>query len=356
MKGVASAATSFLFAFLVHGQAKAVTIATQDLFLIDSIGVTSTGAAVQLIDIVLAQAQSASTGSFLFPGGGIFTQTSAFGGLASDPNAVILGNTSVIPGVFSFNGSSALAVLVSSDVSSGGSTLGTSGLLELNLTSAFPADVNVGDTGVVNYSLLQLTRPADNSGEIGLSPLSIAISRANNGSGVIPSIDGINPLYGEELPFIVADGSKGWRIFGKFLIVCGATVTGAGAGACAGAQLGAGAGAVTGGVVGAGVGAAPGAAVGGGSGAVIGAVVGGAGALLSSTGAVIVSNNEDNPADSKTRALPDPSGVPTSKKAVDVPAPLPLFGVGFAFSYSRRLRRMSKSLNRVDGKSLQKTA
>ena len=336
-KKLAVAAVSIFL--LAHSQAKAGTIATQDLFLIDSIAVDSNGAPVQLIDLVLAQALSSSKGTFTFPGGGIFTETSAFRALATDPNAVILGNTSVLPGVFSSNRSSALAVLVSSDVSSGGPTLGSSGLVELDFSSVFPSDVNVGESGVFNYSMLQFLRPADVSGEIGMSPLSVAISRANNSAAFIPSIDGINPLYGEEMPFVVADGSKGWRIFGKFLIVCGATITGAGAGACAGAQLGTTPGAVVGGVAGGGVGAAPGAAVGAGTGAVIGAVVGGTGALLGSAGAVILENNKDNPVDSATRSIPDPSGVPTSTKAVPVPAPIPLFGVCAAFSFSRKIRR-----------------
>lgn len=329
--------------------AYAAVYATQDFYFIDSIGVSYGGFSHQLIDQAISAAIGSPVGaSTIFPGGGLFTQTTAFGlGLAGDANNFILENTTVIPGIFSYGGMNVLSILVSSDITKSNLTLGTSGVVQLDFSSLYPAGVQVGDGGAMNYSMIQLIKPADTTAEVNLSELEVAVARTGLGLVAYPTIDNVNLLYGEQLPFIVSSGSKGWRYFGKFLQVCGATVTGAVTGGCAGGAVGAAAGAVVGGVPTGGVGAAPGAVTGAVVGGVIGGVGGGVGGGLSKAGDVIVENNKDNDTNPqsppKTSSLTPASGVPSSGTLYNVPGPLPIFGTAAAFGYSRKLRKRIKN-------------
>jgi hypothetical protein len=327
--------------------AYAKILATQDFYFVDSIGVSASGSSQQLIDLVIANAQASSLATTFFPGGGAFTQTMAFGsGHAADANNFILGNTTVIPGIFSFSGKQVLSILVSSDIEQINKTLGTSGVLDLDFSSIYPSSVAVGDGGVMNYSMIQLLKPTDTSIENGLSDLEIAVSRASQGLVVYPSIDNTNLLYAEEMPYIVSEGSRGWRYFGKFLQVCGAGLTGVVTGGCAGATVGAGVGAVAGGVPTGGVGALPGAATGAIAGGVVGGVLGGAGGTFSKAGDVIVENNKENddgPKPPTTTQLTPPSGLPSPGELKQVPGPLPILGAAAAFGWSRKLRKRLKS-------------
>jgi len=65
--------------------------------------------------------------------------------------------------------------------------------------------------GRMNSSFIQFRMPADQSAEMGLTPLQIAESRAANHLISIPSIDGVNLAEVKDLPFIVAEGTDELR-------------------------------------------------------------------------------------------------------------------------------------------------
>src|SRR4028118_309260 len=92
-------ATSILLTTLVGADALAVTLGTQDLFIIDTLRIDSGGMEIDLAPTLISNALSSPESTVLFAGGATFTSTSAFPGQVVDIDNFILGNTSVIPGV-----------------------------------------------------------------------------------------------------------------------------------------------------------------------------------------------------------------------------------------------------------------
>ena len=302
--------TSILLTTLCGADALAFTLAAQDLFIIDTVRIKSGGMEVDLAPTLISNALSSPESTVLFAGGATFTSTSAFPGKVVDINNVILGNTTVIPGVLSFGGNQFFSILTSSDLDALAETLGISDSVELDLTTVFPTDVNVGDVGRMDYTMIQLGRPSDPSSESGLSPLEVAVSRSNEGLVFSPSIDNMTLAEIFDQPFVVSQGSKGWRYFGKGLAVAGDTGTGALAGAAVGAAI-------------------PGLSIG------LGAALGGGFGFLSSLGGAIERNNQDDP-------TPDPTPpitlIPDPDPAV-VPEPLTIFGSLMALGGGALLKR-----------------
>lgn len=218
--------TSILLTTMIGADALAFTLGTQDLFIIDTVRIDSGGMEIDLAPTLISNALSSPESTVLFAGGATFTSTSAFPGKVVDINNVILGNTTAIPGVLSFGGNQFFSILTSSDLDAQAETLGISDSVELDLTTVFPTDVNVRNVGRMDYTMIQLGRPSDPSSESGLSPLEVAVSRSNEGLAFGPSIDNMTLAGIFDQPFVVSQGSKGWRYFGKGLIVAGTTGAG----------------------------------------------------------------------------------------------------------------------------------
>ena len=304
--------TSILLTTLVGADALAFTLGTQDLFIIDTVRIDSGGMEIDLAPTLISNALSSPESTVLFAGGATFTSTSAFPGQVVDIDNFILGNTSVIPGVLSFGGNQFFSILTSSDLDAQAETLGISDSVELDLTTVFPTDVNVGDVGRMDYTMIQLTSPSDPSSESGLSPLEVAVSRSNEGLVFGPSIDNMTLAAIFDQPFVVSQGSKGWRYFGKGLGVLGDT----GLGALTGASLG---------------------SVIPGLGTTAGAIWGGGATLLLSAGDAIERNNDG---DETPDPAPPTTLIPTPSQAQPVPEPLTMLAsataVGFGAFFKRQ--------------------
>jgi hypothetical protein len=218
--------TSILLTTLCGADALAFTLGTQDLFIIDTVRIESGGMEIDLAPTLISNALSSPESTVLFAGGATFTSTSAFPGQVVDINNFILGNTTVIPGVLSFGGNQFFSILTSSDLDAQPETLGISDSVELDLTTVFPTDVNVGDVGRMDYTMIQLDRPSDPSSESGLSPLEVAVSRSNEGLAFGPSLDNMTLAGIFDQPFVVSQGSKKLKYFGKGLGVLGDTIEG----------------------------------------------------------------------------------------------------------------------------------
>lgn len=286
--------TSILLTTLVGADALAVTLGTQDLFIIDSVRIDSGGMEIDLAPTLIANALSSPESTVLFAGGATFTSTSAFPGKVVDIDNFILGNTSVIPGVLSSEGNQFFSILTSSDLDAQAETLGISDSVELDLTTVFPTDVNVGDVGQMGYTMIQLGRPSDPSSESGLSPLEVAVSRSNEGLVFGPSIDNMTLAAIFDQPFVVSQGSKNWRYVGKGLLVAGNTVTGS-----------------------------------------ISGFRGGLGALLSTLGEAIERNNDGD----ETPDPPPTTLIPSPSQAQSVPEPLTMLASATALGFGAFFKR-----------------
>jgi archaellin len=165
--------------------ASAVTFTTQDLYIIDSININSGGSKIDLSPQLITDSLSSVEEVVTFVGGATFSSTNLYDSQAVDFNDTpqILSNTTVIPGVLSFGGNQFFSILASSDIDQKAETIGESDSIEVDLTTVFPSGVNIGDTGRISYSLLQFTRPADSSLEVGLSSLETAVFRSTQGLG-----------------------------------------------------------------------------------------------------------------------------------------------------------------------------
>lgn len=301
--------TSILLTTLCGADALAFTLATQDLFIIDTVRIESGGMEVDLAPTLISNALSSPESTVLFAGGATFTSTSAFPGKVVDINNVILGNTTVIPGVLSFGGNQFFSILTSSDLDAQAETVGISDSVELDLTTVFPTDVNVGDVGQMDYTMIQLTSPLDPSSESGLSPLEVAVSRSNEGLVFGSSLDNMTLAGIFDQPFVVAQGSENLRFYAKGAVILGATGAGALSGAVAGTVV-------------------PG------LGTAVGAVAGGSFGLLGSLGGAYLLNTKGD----KT---PDPTPItiiPDPGPAV-VPEPLTIFGSLMALGGGALLKR-----------------
>lgn len=211
--------TSILLTTLCGADALAFTLAAQDLFIIDTVRIESGGMEVDLAPTLISNALSSPESTVLFAGGATFTSTSAFPGKVVDIDNVILGNTTVIPGVLSFGGNQFFSILTSSDLDAQAETVGISDSVELDLTTVFPTDVNVGDVGRMDYAMIQLDSPSDPSSESGLSPLEVAVSRSNEGLVFGPSLDNMTLAEIFDQPFVVSQGSLNWKFIAKEILV-----------------------------------------------------------------------------------------------------------------------------------------
>lgn len=253
---------------IFSGNAYAAQFATQDFFIINSVRVNSGGSDIELLPTLISTALASSTSSITFAGGATFTPTSAFQGKVIDNNLFALENTTIIPGVVSFAENQFFGLLTSSDLDIESETIGIGDSIEItDLTPFLPVDVNVGDVGRMDYTMVQLLTPSNPSIEFGLSPLDVAVSRSFSGLGLIPSLDNKTVAQVFNQPFVVSEGSKGWKYFGKGLFIIGTTAGGALGGGFAGSAL-------------------PGV------GTTAGALYGGGAALLASIGDSIVNNTD----------------------------------------------------------------
>jgi hypothetical protein len=296
------------FVFLC-GPLSAGVITTQDLFVVGDIQMNTSGGLVDLTAAAIARAQSQPGPSVTFVGGAVFVSSNALHGEAGNENLVYLGNTSVIPGVLTYGSDSFFSILVSSDVSTEPESVGFGGVVQIDFSDLYPAGVNVGDVGVMDYTFLQFLKPGDPATEAGLTDLQIAGQRASLGLIQMPSMSGTTLTEVYDSPFVVAQGSKGWRYFGKVLVVVGTTAGGAIGGATAGSVAPA-------------------------IGTVIGGVGGGVAGFLTSLGGVIIENNKDD-------ATPDRSpGTQPASGALTTPEPgtlgLCLAALAVAFRDRRR--------------------
>jgi hypothetical protein len=303
--------TSILLTTLCGADALAFTLATQDLFIIDTVRIESGGMEIDLAPTLISNALSSPESTVLFAGGATFTSTSAFQGQVVDINNFILGNTTAIPGVLSFGGNQFFSILTSSDLDAQAETLGISDSVEIDLTTVFPTDVNVGNVGRMDYTMIQLGRPSDPSSESGLSPLEVAVSRSNEGLVFGPSLDNMTLAQIFDQPFVVSEGSKGWRYFGKGLSVAGQTAGGALGGAAVGSAIPA-------------------------LGTTAGAIIGGGAGLLIGLGDAIEKNNDG---DDTPDPAPPTTLIPSPDKAEPVPEPLTIFGSLMALGGGALLKR-----------------
>ena len=241
----------FVWIFFPFLPATAAKIATQDLFIVSDIRVSSGGGTISLTDDLLSKSMGSPGTAVTLPGGVTFTPTAAFKALAVDVDRRILDNTSVMPGILKFGNNNFFSVVTSPDLEKKAETIGISDALRVDLTSVFPSDVKIGDVGRMDYSFMQFTAPIDYSRENTLTPLQILQSRAENGLISIPSHDNQNMSEVFNFPFIVAEGSSAWTYFGKGLSTVGLATGGTLAGAVAGSVvpgIGTTAGAITGGI------------------------------------------------------------------------------------------------------------
>jgi hypothetical protein len=181
--------------------------------------IESGGMEIDLAPTLISNALNSPESTVLFAGGATFTSTSAFSGRVVDINNFILGNTTVIPGVLSFEGNQFFSILTSSDLDAQAETVGISDSVELDLTTVFPTDVNVGDVGRMDYTMIQLGSPPDPFSEFGLSPLEVAVSRSNEGLVFAPSIDNMTLTGIFDQPFVVSQGSKNLKYLAKGICV-----------------------------------------------------------------------------------------------------------------------------------------
>lgn len=303
---------------LVTTDTLAVTFGTQDLFIIDSLRIDSGGMEIDITPTLISNSISSPESTVTFAGGATFTSTSIFQGQVIDINNFILGNTTVNSGILSFDGNQFFSLLVSSNIDAKAETLGISDSVEIDLTTVLPDDVNIGDIGQMDYALIQFTSPSNPSSEFNLSPLEVAVSRSNSNEGLVfgPSVDGstLAQIFGQ--PFVVSEGSKGWRYFGKGLTVAGGTTIGS--------------------LTGAGIGSAiPG------LGTTAGAIVGGAGGFLTSLGTAIVNNTDgdDTPDPQPPNDLiPDTSKAKKIPEATSIPSFLAFGTLGAASTLKRKLK------------------
>jgi hypothetical protein len=322
----------------------AVTIGTQDFIIFESIKIDTGNGITDISPELISTALGSPKESVIFPGGGVFTSTDKFPGLATNENLVISDNTNVTTGIYSFDGNTYLASLISSDISKTPRNFGLSDLIQFDIASAFP-NLKVGETGTLNALNFLFTIPSDTSEETGLTPLEVAVSRTKKGKLVSISQDNSTLLQVYNLPFTIAEGnsftvvqtnpftsqtnsfiSNGspMRLFGKGLMIVGDTI------------LGAVGGAAVGGFFVPAVGAIP------------GSLAGGAGGLLASAGNAIVEDTKDAPETPKepptTPLQPPSSRAILTPKAV--PEPLTMLGaataVGFGASFKRRLAKVTK--------------
>lgn len=217
--------------------AQAVTLGTQDLFIFDNPRVTSGGTEVNLTSNLISTALNSPGDSVTFHGGATFTSTTAFESFALDKDLFRLENITVTPGVLSYGGNQFFSALTSADLDIAPRNIGISDLVQFDLNSVFPTNVRIGDIGRFNSTFIQLLPPSNPASEAGLSSLQVAASRANQGLVQIPSLDNATPAQVFNQPFVVAEGSDGWRYFGKGLTVVGTTIKGALNGASTGSVV-----------------------------------------------------------------------------------------------------------------------
>jgi hypothetical protein len=294
-------------------QAYAVTIGTQDLIVFDRINIDTGNGLVDVSPTLISTALSSINTSVNFPGGGTFSSSTAFPGLATNEDLRILNNTEVITGVFDNSGQKYFSLLISSNIESVPRNFGLSDLVQFDLGSALPG-VSVGQTGTIDASTFLFTIPSNQSSENDMSPLEVAVSRASSNQFLSVSQDGSNVSQVFNQPFTIAEGSNALRYFGKGLMIVGGTATG---------TLG-----------GAAIGAAPTL----GLGALPGAIIGGTAALFTTVGGAIVVNTDKAPETPKT---PPKDLTPPSAKAV--PEPLTILGTATALGFGAFFKRKLKS-------------
>ena len=185
----------------------AVTIGTQDFILFESIKIDTGNGIIDISPELISTALGSPKESVIFPGGGVFTSTDKFPGLATNENLVISDNTNVTTGIYSFDGNTYLGSLISSDISKTPRNFGLSDLIEFDIASAFP-NLKAGETGTLNASNFLFTIPSDTSEEAGLTPLEVAVSRAKKGEFLAVSQDNSTLLQVYNLPFTIAEGNS----------------------------------------------------------------------------------------------------------------------------------------------------
>lgn len=226
----------------------AINIGTQDFILFESIKIDTGNGITDISPELISTALGSPKESVTFPGGGVFTSTDKFPGLATNENLVISDNTTVTTGVYSLDGNNYLGLLISSDISKKPRNFGLSDLVQFNITSAFP-NLTAGETGTLNASNFLFTIPLDTSEETDLTPLEVAVSRTKKGEFAFVSQDNSTLSQVYNLPFTIAEansfpsevsplglfGMSNIRLFGKGMFIVGSTVLGTAAGATVGA-------------------------------------------------------------------------------------------------------------------------
>lgn len=325
----------------------AATIGTQDFIIFESIKIDTGNGITDISPELISTALGSPKESVIFPGGGVFTSTDKFPGLATNENLVISDNTNVTTGIYSFDGNTYLSSLISSDISKTPRNFGLSDLIQFDIASAVP-NLKAGETGTLNASNFLFTIPSDTSEETGLTPLEVAVSRAKKGEFAFVSQDNSTLSQVNNLPFTIAEGNSftvvqtnpftsqtnsltsfdisALRLFGKGLMIVGYT----GAGALGGAALG--------------TVAIPVPLIGSITGAKAGAIT----AFAVTSGQAIVDDTENAPETPKepptTPLQPPSSRAILTPKAV--PEPLTMLGaataVGFGTAFKRRLVKATK--------------
>ncbi len=211
-------------------------LSRQDLFVIDSARLDSESGEVDLVPDLISSVMADPGEAITFPSGATFTPTDAIDSDAVDAEGTPYENTSVIPGVFSFQGEDSFGVLISSDLSQSTETLDETDFFNIDVTDLVPEGTEVGDVGEMDYSRYQFTQPLDATAEMGLSVLDTAVTRAERGEFFVPSLDNENTLMVIGQPFDIVDGS--FDLSGSFGDKVGSAMTNAVGGAAAGATAG----------------------------------------------------------------------------------------------------------------------
>jgi len=308
------------------------------------IQMTTAGGSYDLAASLVSQSLGSLGAAISFPGGATFAPATGLTGRAANLDLYRLDNTTVTPGIYTYNGESFFSILTSSDVSTVRETIGASDSIEIDVTSFLPAGISIGDVGRMDYSFVQFTKPSDLSIEYGLSPVQIAAARAAAGLIRMPTLNGLEMAAVYNQPFVIGEGSNTTRYFGKAMSAVGAGLTGAVAGAAALGTAGLAVGAAGGTVAVPGFGTIAGAGALGSAGLVAGGIGGGLGGMLSSIGDSMQKNSEDD--DTPDPELPD-TIVPPSGPTMTVPELSSTHGVfAFAAVSTVWLVRRRRAINR----------